>query len=95
MISMLRPIPFYQRGVDIVVDLPGTPGGKRLFMVRDLVIRARQTSAHGKQGKLESSWEVPYHVRRITGPVTYELETLEGRQVPRSWNASQLRKYYV
>ncbi|GAA0157811.1 hypothetical protein LIER_14996 [Lithospermum erythrorhizon] len=29
------------------------------------------------------------------GLVTYELETLEGREVPRSWNAFHLRKYYV
>ncbi|GAA0145333.1 hypothetical protein LIER_05554 [Lithospermum erythrorhizon] len=54
-----------------------------------------RASANGKPGKLESPWEGPYLVRRIVGPVTYELETLEGRQVPRSWNACHLSKYYV
>ncbi|GAA0156078.1 hypothetical protein LIER_13653 [Lithospermum erythrorhizon] len=67
----------------------------RQFLVIDLVLRGRQASVHGKHGKLESSWEGPYIIRRIVGPVTYELETLEGRQVPRSWNACHLRKYYV
>ncbi|GAA0147071.1 hypothetical protein LIER_06862 [Lithospermum erythrorhizon] len=44
-------------------------------------------------GKLESPWKGPYLVKRIMGPVTYELETLEGRQVPRSRNACHMRKY--
>ncbi|GAA0170687.1 hypothetical protein LIER_41005 [Lithospermum erythrorhizon] len=34
-------------------------------------------------------------VEPIGGSVTYELETLEGRQVSRSWNACHLRKYYM
>ncbi|GAA0168123.1 hypothetical protein LIER_22912 [Lithospermum erythrorhizon] len=60
-----------------------------------LVLRARHVSTHGKPRKLESPWKGPYLVKRIIGPVTYELETIEGRQVPRSWNACHLRKYYV
>ncbi|GAA0145479.1 hypothetical protein LIER_05661 [Lithospermum erythrorhizon] len=56
---------------------------------------ARQTSAHGKSGKLESPWEGPYIIRRVVGPVTYEQKPLEGRQVPQPWNAYHLRKYYV
>ncbi|GAA0161265.1 hypothetical protein LIER_17623 [Lithospermum erythrorhizon] len=67
----------------------------RQFLVGDLVLRARRASAHGKPGKLESPCEGPYLVRRVVGPVSYELETLEGRQVPRSWNACHLMKYYV
>ncbi|GAA0149899.1 hypothetical protein LIER_37022 [Lithospermum erythrorhizon] len=50
---------------------------------------------HGKPKKLEFPWEGPYIIQRIVGLITYELETLEGRQVPRSWNACQLRKYYL
>ncbi|GAA0175951.1 hypothetical protein LIER_29033 [Lithospermum erythrorhizon] len=52
-------------------------------------------SVHGKPGKLESPWDGPYLVRRVVGPVIYELETLDRRQVPRSWNACHLRRYYV
>ncbi|GAA0162397.1 hypothetical protein LIER_18500 [Lithospermum erythrorhizon] len=33
--------------------------------------------------------------RRIVGLVTYELETLEGLQVLRSWNACHLTKYHL
>ncbi|GAA0159958.1 hypothetical protein LIER_16622 [Lithospermum erythrorhizon] len=53
----------------------------RQFLVGDLILRARQASAHGKPGKLESPWEGLYLVQRVVGPVTYELEPLEGRQV--------------
>ncbi|GAA0174571.1 hypothetical protein LIER_27938 [Lithospermum erythrorhizon] len=67
----------------------------RKFLIGDLVLRIRQAFSHGKPGKLESPWEGPYHVRRVVGPVTYELQTMEGRQVPLSWNACHLRKYYV
>ncbi|GAA0139470.1 hypothetical protein LIER_01005 [Lithospermum erythrorhizon] len=67
----------------------------RQFLVGDLVLRASQASAHGKQGKVESPCEEPYIIRSIVTPVTYELETLEGRQVPRSWNACDLSKNYV
>ncbi|GAA0168951.1 hypothetical protein LIER_23536 [Lithospermum erythrorhizon] len=46
--------------------------GKRAaaFLVGDLVLQARQVSAHGKSGNLESSWEGPYIIRRLVGPVT-------------------------
>ncbi|GAA0152384.1 hypothetical protein LIER_10879 [Lithospermum erythrorhizon] len=94
MVSMFCPIPSYLWVVDVLGDFSRT-AGSRQFLVGDLVLRARQTSPHGKSGKLESPWEGPYIVWRIVGPVKYELETLEGRQVPRSWNASHLRKYYV
>ncbi|GAA0161802.1 hypothetical protein LIER_18036 [Lithospermum erythrorhizon] len=67
----------------------------RQFLVGDLVLRARQASSHGKPRKLEFPWEGSYIFRRIMGPITYELETLEGRQVTKSWNACHLTKYYV
>ncbi|GAA0144499.1 hypothetical protein LIER_04930 [Lithospermum erythrorhizon] len=68
---------------------------KRTDAVGYLVLGARQPSAHKKTGKLKSPWEGPYIIKRVVGPVTYELETLEGRQVPRTWNAYHLSKYYV
>ncbi|GAA0160188.1 hypothetical protein LIER_38995 [Lithospermum erythrorhizon] len=67
----------------------------RQFLVGNLVVRARQASVHGKLGKLESQWEGPYLVKMIVGPVTYELETLEGHHVLQSWNACHMRKYYL
>ncbi|GAA0168549.1 hypothetical protein LIER_23240 [Lithospermum erythrorhizon] len=38
---------------------------------------------------------VRYKDKRVVGPDMYELETLEGRQVPRSWNICHLKKYLV
>ncbi|GAA0173976.1 hypothetical protein LIER_27465 [Lithospermum erythrorhizon] len=40
------------------------------FLVGDLVLSARQVSAHGKPGKLESPREGPYLVRRIVVQVS-------------------------
>ncbi|GAA0170749.1 hypothetical protein LIER_24943 [Lithospermum erythrorhizon] len=65
------------------------------FLVGHLVLTTRQESGHKKPGKLESPWEGPYLVKTIVGPVTCELETLDGRQEPRSWNACHLKRYYV
>ncbi|GAA0145034.1 hypothetical protein LIER_05321 [Lithospermum erythrorhizon] len=71
----------------------------RQFLVGDLALRAMQASTHEKLGKLDFPWDLGVlavlFVRRIVGPVTYELETLKGCQVPRLWNACHLRKYYV
>ncbi|GAA0146534.1 hypothetical protein LIER_06463 [Lithospermum erythrorhizon] len=66
-----------------------------LEVVTDQPLRKFWRTPIGPDGKLESPWEGPYIIQRIMGPVTYELETLEGRQVPRSWNVCHLRKYYV
>ncbi|GAA0159804.1 hypothetical protein LIER_16503 [Lithospermum erythrorhizon] len=37
----------------------------------------------------------PYRIKQILGPRTYELEDLNGKPLPRTWQASKLCKYYV
>ncbi|GAA0158633.1 hypothetical protein LIER_15602 [Lithospermum erythrorhizon] len=69
--------------------------GKRAATVDKMARYKEKESAHRKPGKLESPMEGPYIVLRVVGPVTYELKTLEGHQVSRSWNTCHLRKYYV
>ncbi|GAA0150376.1 hypothetical protein LIER_09329 [Lithospermum erythrorhizon] len=36
----------------------------------------------------------PYHVSRVLGLDTAELEEMDGKRVPRTWHASKLRKFY-
>ena len=46
------------------------------------------------QGKLGPVWEGPYRVVEANQNGAYALETMEGREIPRTWNARNLRKFY-
>ncbi|GAA0143733.1 hypothetical protein LIER_35798 [Lithospermum erythrorhizon] len=74
---------------------------QRLWLNLDLLEESR-VAAVDKMARYKGNIATHYNKRvrarkflRVVGPVTYELETLEGCQVPRSWNACHLRKYYV
>ncbi|GFS29078.1 hypothetical protein Acr_00g0005240 [Actinidia rufa] len=45
-------------------------------------------------GKLGPNWEGPYKIIKLAGRSSYYLEDAEGREVPRPWNSSNLRKYF-
>jgi hypothetical protein len=45
-------------------------------------------------GKLEEKWEGPFLVSE-TRQVAYRLQTLEGEEVPYSWNQHKLQKYWL
>ena len=45
-------------------------------------------------GKLSPNWKGPYWVTSVAGTGTYWLKDLDGVVIPRSWNISNLRKYY-
>ncbi|XP_072054170.1 uncharacterized protein [Arachis hypogaea] len=66
----------------------------RSFNNGDLVLRrtekARKPPAHGK---LAANWEGPFRVLHNLGKGAYKLETLQGDQLPGTWNISSLRKY--
>ncbi|KAJ0565999.1 putative nucleotidyltransferase, Ribonuclease H [Helianthus annuus] len=61
----------------------------------DLVLRANEASLQENTGKLGPNWEGPYRVTWANGKGTCKLETLEGKEVPRTWNLMHLRKYYM
>jgi hypothetical protein len=68
---------------------------KRKFAVGDLVLRrASIGQKNAKDGKLAANWEGPYRVIRSTRKGAYALETLQGRELPRTFNAVDLRRYY-
>ncbi|GAV68239.1 hypothetical protein CFOL_v3_11742 [Cephalotus follicularis] len=61
----------------------------------DLVLRNTAISSPtSTRGNLTPNWEGPYKVKKILQSVTFKLETLGGREIPRSWNSEHLRNYY-
>ena len=46
------------------------------------------------RGKLASNWEDLVKVFEDLGNGAYRLETLDGELILRTWNASNLRKFY-
>lgn len=65
------------------------------FSIGDLVLRkASIGDPDAERGKLEANWEGPYRVTGSTGTGAYKLETLNGKEIPRTWNATNLKRYY-
>jgi hypothetical protein len=46
-------------------------------------------------GKLQLKWEGPFLVISSSRPGSYRLKDMDGNDVPRSWNADELWRYYV
>jgi hypothetical protein len=46
-------------------------------------------------GKLQLKWEGPFLVVSLSRPDSYRLKDMDGKVIRRSWNADELRRYYV
>jgi hypothetical protein len=46
-------------------------------------------------GKLQLKWEGPFLVISSSRLGSYRLKNIDGNDIPRSWNADELRRYYV
>jgi hypothetical protein len=46
-------------------------------------------------GKLQLKWEGPFLVVSSSRPSSYRLKDMDGNDIPRSWNADELRRYYL
>jgi hypothetical protein len=46
-------------------------------------------------GKLQLKWEGPFLVISSSRPGSYRLKDMDGSDIPRSWNADELLRYYV
>jgi hypothetical protein len=57
------------------------------FNVGELVLRRIQNT-EGLH-KLNSPWEGPFIVAKLTGPGSYRLQTLESDDINNSWNVDQ------
>nr|GEX65968.1 reverse transcriptase domain-containing protein [Tanacetum cinerariifolium] len=59
------------------------------------VPRLNSASKAEFQGKMRPTWEGPYVVKKAYGDGAYKLEMLSGSLIDRTWNRSNLRKFYV
>ncbi|KAJ9552838.1 LOW QUALITY PROTEIN: hypothetical protein OSB04_016883 [Centaurea solstitialis] len=65
-------------------------------------VKAKETTSYDmysripnkNAGKLSIKWEGPYRISKIAGNGAYKLTTMEGKEIPRSWNATHLKRYY-
>ncbi|XP_016205112.1 uncharacterized protein LOC107645570 [Arachis ipaensis] len=68
---------------------------RREFEERDLVLRRNDVGLPTpEEGKLAVNWEGPYRIREVLGKGAYKLERLDGKEIPRTWNAGNLRRFY-
>ncbi|XP_076899715.1 uncharacterized protein LOC143553655 [Bidens hawaiensis] len=65
------------------------------FKVGDLVLRENEASRQENPGKLGPRWEGPYQIIWAGEKGAYKQAYHTGEEVPRMWNAMQLRKYYA
>ena len=65
---------------------------QRSFSIGDLVLRRIQdeTGLH----KLNSRWEGPFIVSKVTRPGSYRITDADGNEVPNSWNIEHLHRFY-
>lgn len=68
----------------------------RTFRVGDMVLRkVFQKTLDMTAGKFADNWEGPYLIDAVVGRGAYQLSTLDGTQIPRSWNALHLKLYHM
>ncbi|KAI3463696.1 hypothetical protein Pfo_020359 [Paulownia fortunei] len=65
----------------------------RSFQVGDLFLRKAEVSR--PIGKLNPKWEGPYKVVEIVNAAAYRLQRMDGRDVPRTWNIINRKKFYT
>ncbi|XP_074373590.1 uncharacterized protein LOC141713931 [Apium graveolens] len=65
------------------------------YKIEDLVLRKVMPNTKIAQYEvLGANWEGLYKVKAILWKGTYRLEDLDGKLIPRAWNAEHLWKYY-
>jgi len=64
----------------------------RQFQIGDLVMR--KAHPYELENKLSPKWTGPFRITKAKGNGSYNLETLEGGPIPRSWNAANLKVYF-
>jgi hypothetical protein len=68
---------------------------QREFNLGDLVLRkVMGNTKDPTDGKLGANWEGPYRVIGRLGKGAYKLQDLDDKEIPRTWNVSNLKKFY-
>nr|KYP72113.1 Pol polyprotein [Cajanus cajan] len=67
----------------------------RSFSEGDLVWKAQGLARKNpREGKLAANWDGPLRIRHNLRNGAYKLEDLSGKVIPKTWNATHLKKYY-
>jgi len=53
-----------------------------------------ENTAEINAGKLGAHWEGPYLIFKVVKLDVYQLLTMDGTSIPRSWNSSNFKRYY-
>jgi hypothetical protein len=67
----------------------------RLKNIKPRYLVLRRVANPDIVGKLQLKWEGPFLVVSSSSPGSYRLKDMDGNDIPRSWNADELRRYYV
>ena len=68
---------------------------ERIFAIGELVLKKTLPGDRNpNEGKLTPNWHGPFKVLSVAGRSTYRLEDIEGKELPRPWNAMHLKTYY-
>ncbi|KAJ9544589.1 hypothetical protein OSB04_024296 [Centaurea solstitialis] len=57
------------------------------------IVERHFNTQESNAGKLSIKWEGPYVISKVVGNGAYRLTTMEGMEIPRSWNAHHLKRY--
>ena len=66
---------------------------KKNISVGDWVLKWKRNAEN--VGKMEPKWDGPYLVISSKRLGSYHLADSEGNELPHSWNADSLKKYYI
>jgi len=64
----------------------------RKFKESNIVMRKSQINA--MDNKFASKWSGSYYITEVIRNEAYQLETQDGCNIPRTWNASSLKFYF-
>ncbi|GJU05001.1 pre-mRNA splicing Prp18-interacting factor [Tanacetum coccineum] len=68
---------------------------REIASIREAYYKQKLASKAEFQGKIGPTWEGPYIVKKAYGDGAYKLETLFDSLIDRTWNGSNLRKFYM
>ena len=68
---------------------------QRNFEVGELVLKKMLPNMKDPtEGKLGTKWASPFKIVSKAGLSAYRLEDMDGRALPRPWNAQHFKKFY-
>ena len=68
---------------------------ERRFAIGELVLKKTLPGDRDpNEGKLAPNWQGPFRITSTAGRSAYRLEDMEGKPLPRPWNATHLKKFY-